>query len=164
MKYFTDCQTQEELKKEYRRLCKMLHPDNGGDINEFKKMQADFETAASGPAWNTFTNKDNKTYQKETVETPAEFMEVIEFLSGLKNIEIELCGTWLWITGKTYDCRNELKKVGARYSRNKNAWYIHHDKYRKKSKKKMTLDDIRAMYGSTAVKNKVENEKLTAAV
>ena len=31
MKYFTSCTTLEALKKEYRRLCMIHHPDRGGD-------------------------------------------------------------------------------------------------------------------------------------
>ena len=31
MKYFTNCRTLDELKKEYRRLCLINHPDHGGD-------------------------------------------------------------------------------------------------------------------------------------
>ena len=31
MKYFTNCSTLDELKKQYRRLCLINHPDHGGD-------------------------------------------------------------------------------------------------------------------------------------
>ena len=32
MKYFTSCRTMDELKKEYRRLAMLHHPDHGGDL------------------------------------------------------------------------------------------------------------------------------------
>ena len=31
MKYFTNCKNLDELKKEYRRLAMIHHPDRGGD-------------------------------------------------------------------------------------------------------------------------------------
>ena len=38
--------------------------------------------------------------------------------------------------------------LGFKWSHNKAAWYFHREPYRKRSKKSMTLDDIRRMYGS----------------
>ena len=39
MKYFINSPyTAETLKSEYRELCKKLHPDTGGDAEEFKMM------------------------------------------------------------------------------------------------------------------------------
>lgn len=32
MKYFVNCKTLEELKREYRRLAVANHPDHGGDV------------------------------------------------------------------------------------------------------------------------------------
>ena len=41
--FFTGCTTREQLKKRHRELCKKYHPDKGGDIEVFKKMQAEYE-------------------------------------------------------------------------------------------------------------------------
>lgn len=161
MKYFTNCKTQEELKKEYRRLCKALHPDNGGNAEEFKRMQSDFETAGKSKAWETFTNAKGETYHKETTETAKDFMDILEKLAGLDGLNIEICGTWLWITGNTYTYRKELKEYGCKFSNNKKAWYFHKEPYKKRSKRKMTLDDIRNMYGSETVETE-KKERLTA--
>lgn len=43
MKYFEECRTAEELKEEYRRLCKELHPDRGGNKDEFQEMHKCYE-------------------------------------------------------------------------------------------------------------------------
>lgn len=162
MRYFTNCKTQSDLKKRYRELCKKLHPDNGGNAAEFVEMQKEFEEAANGNAWRTFENASGETYTKDVNESPAEFMKTIETLLNLDGVNVEICGSWLWITGKTYNYKNTIKQLGGRWSKNKNAWYIHHEAYRKRSKKRMTLDEIRAIYGSTTFK-KEEREKIAAA-
>lgn len=149
-KYFTDCRTAEELKKAYREAARKLHPDSnpGKDTTEdFKIMQAEFEKA-----WerlkNVHVNKDGETYEKETTETAGEFMDLINKLLNIPGIEVELCGSWIWITGNTKAVKDELKTYGFKFSRNKLAWYYHREPYHKHGNKKMTLDDIRGMYGS----------------
>lgn len=42
MKYFNDITTPEELKKQFRTLATKLHPDRGGNAEEFKKMMAEY--------------------------------------------------------------------------------------------------------------------------
>lgn len=36
--YFAGCKTKEEIKKKYRSLCKMFHPDTGGDIKVMQEI------------------------------------------------------------------------------------------------------------------------------
>lgn len=42
MKYFKDITTPEELKKQFRALSIKLHPDRGGNAEDFKKMMAEY--------------------------------------------------------------------------------------------------------------------------
>jgi DnaJ-class molecular chaperone len=42
--YFDGISDKEEIKKRYRKLANKLHPDKGGDTEEFKKMQSDYES------------------------------------------------------------------------------------------------------------------------
>ena len=41
MKYFTECKTLDELKKEYRRLAMQHHPDVGGDTATMQAINED---------------------------------------------------------------------------------------------------------------------------
>lgn len=42
MKYFNNITTPEELKKQFRALATKLHPDRGGNAEEFKNMMAEY--------------------------------------------------------------------------------------------------------------------------
>lgn len=42
MKYFNNISTAEELKKQFRAYCVSMHPDKGGNPEEFKNMMAEY--------------------------------------------------------------------------------------------------------------------------
>lgn len=42
MKYFKNITTAEEIKKQFRVYCVNMHPDKGGDLEEFKAMMAEY--------------------------------------------------------------------------------------------------------------------------
>lgn len=42
MKYFRNITTAEEIKKQFRAYCVSMHPDKGGDSEEFKAMMAEY--------------------------------------------------------------------------------------------------------------------------
>lgn len=44
MKYFANITTAEELRNAYRAFCLTMHPDKGGNADEFKAMREEFET------------------------------------------------------------------------------------------------------------------------
>lgn len=44
MKYFNNINNAEELRAKYRAYCLTMHPDRGGNEEEFKAMQSEFET------------------------------------------------------------------------------------------------------------------------
>ena len=151
-RYFEECKTAEDVKQAYKQLVKKLHPDNnpGHDTTkDFQEMQQEYRSA-----WerlkNIHVNADGETYEKATEETADEYMAMINQLFGLDGIEIELCGSWLWITGNTKEHKETLKGMGFKWACKKGAWYYHRDPWMKRSRKGgVPLDEIRAKYGST---------------
>lgn len=164
MSYFTNCKTAEELKKAYRTWAKKLHPDLGGNAEEFKQMQNEYEKL-----WerlkNVHQNAQGETYTKETDETPQEFIHIINVLITLVGVEVEICGKWIWVSGNTKAHKETLKQLKFKWAHKKQAWYYHAEPYKKKSRRELTLDEIRDMFGSQKYDKKQDEEKkLKAAV
>lgn len=164
--YFNDCTTQDELKKRFRELCKKLHPDNGGSAAEFIAMKKEFDALEHDARWYTFKTRSGETYTKnraDVKESPAMFARAVETLVNLDGVIVELCGVWLWVTGNTKPHKETIKQLGGKWSKNKAAWYIHYEPFKKRSKKSVSLDRIRAMYGSKVFERGADREPLPEA-
>ena len=77
--------------------------------------------------------------------------EVLQSIITLQNINIEIVGCWIWVDGNTYEHKDTLKALGFKWAREKKKWYFHTESFRKRSHKKLSMDDIRNYYGSTEV-------------
>lgn len=155
---FENCRTAEELKKAYHAAARAAHPDLGGSNEEMQRVNAEYEKAAERLA-NGYTAAD------ETFESMGDFEEyanVLNILFGLGGIEIELCGTWLWITGSTYAHKDALKAAGCKWSRKKKTWYYHSGEYTRKSRKAYSMDEIRDLHGSKKLNGTTTTKRLTA--
>lgn len=59
MKYFANINNPEELKKAFRAYCVTMHPDKGGNAEEFKAMLNEYEQAAKNcGAWTKETREE----------------------------------------------------------------------------------------------------------
>lgn len=163
MTYIKNVKTLEELKKTYKKLSLKLHPDCGGSDKEMAELNNEYDELFS-KLKNYHKNKEGEIYEKETSETPEQFKEVINKLFALKmiDIEIEIIGSFIWITGNTKPYKDEFKALNFRYSPKKMAWYQAPSDYKKRNRKNYDMDKIRGMYGSQKVKTDKENKKYLA--
>ena len=146
MKYFTTCTTLDELKKEYRRLAMANHPDRGGDEATMKAINAEY--ASRFEVLKSQHNTTADAYRK-TTEAPEEFISIINALLKVPGLVVELCGSWLWISGDTRSNREALKAAGCRWSSSKKMWYWRHQEDGAHwSRGKKSMDQIRKAYGS----------------
>jgi hypothetical protein len=151
MKYFSTAWTVEEIKSEYRKLCKIFHPDvSGFDSSEtMKEINTEYKKAIAQAHTNTGKTQSEV---KEEMEFEAEFMEKIQALVSLEGIIIEIVGRWLWVSGKTYENKEYIKSVGFLFASHKKMWFWRPDDAKTyKNKKEMAIEDIRAKYGSKIV-------------
>ena len=147
MKYFKNIKTLEELRKEYKRLVKENHPDNGGSVEAIKTINVEYEQL-----FKVLKNSDTKENKKKYNMKEDEMLRnIINSIINL-NIDIEICGSWIWVSGNTYGCKTELKQNGFRWASKKKMWYWHNPEEVVKGNGKTTMDDIRTKYGSQVIK------------
>lgn len=161
--YFQDCQTIEQIKKRYRELAQKHHPDHGGSPKTMKEINLQYE-AFRNKKFTGVNHETGKTYEANFNPFDG-YREIIDKLINLSDITIELCGTWLWVTGETKQHKDILKELNFKFSGKKLAWYWKPGKsYRKKSKRELTIEEIRNLYGSEKVNkdNNREEEKKQA--
>lgn len=141
MNYFNNCTTLDEAKKAFKRACFFCHPDQGGSHEAFLDLQAQFES---------FKAKEEQPADKYF--KASDFMRIIEQLIKIEGIEIEICGSWIWITSEKHH-KEQIKAVElpenwvCKWAAKKMKWTIH-EPYKKWRKSELTMNEIRNLYGS----------------
>jgi len=152
-KYFENCNNLDEVKKEYRRLAKLNHPDIGGSEATMKDINSQYDQAINNMKDTTSTKKaESQVYEADL------YRDIINELIKYRELEIEICGWFIWISGNTKPYKDQIKKLGFRWASKKCQWYHKPDWYFSKNRSEWSMDDIRNKYGSEKIK-KTENEK-----
>ena len=152
--YFEGVSTLEELKTMYHTFVKMYHPDlNKEDTTKImaeinKQYDATFKEVSNKHL--KFDRQTNKytTYTYDTGEVVNDFKDVINKVIHFKDCTIELIGSWLWVSGETKNHLEELKNLNFKFSGNKKAWSYHFGDYKKRSKTRYSIQDLRNKYGN----------------
>ena len=145
--YFKECKSLEDVKKTFRALAKQHHPDLNGNAEVFKAINNEYEEAFEYFK-NEFNNRTENA-KKQNTETPEEFRDIINTLIKLDGLELEICGTWLWLCGNTYVHRETLKELKFKWSKSKKKWYFYNGiEDNRKVKGSKTMEEIRSKYGS----------------
>lgn len=137
--------TAEDLTAAYRVLAKKYHPDlnpYGLELMKCVNAAMDLLRSALGK-WSIRSFVDDGTPSIDE-----ELAAIYAKLRHLPGINIEVCGSWLWVTGDTKPVHEAIKAAGLKFSRNKVAWYWHPAGYRKLSKNSYSMDEVRSMWRS----------------
>ena len=161
MAYFNNITTLEELRRQYRDLLKKYHPDNkDGSTQATQEINAEYDRlfkllkdrheskSTDNKGNNTKTDFNNMKYDFSEDELLRDMLQKVIHLS---DITIEIIGNRIWISGNTYQYKKELKDLGFKFAGQKKSWYWHSEAFRKRSHKKLSMEDIRNYYGSTEV-------------
>lgn len=138
-----------EAKKLYKKLAKELHPDVGGNEEDFKILN------------NVYNHiLEHGLYFSNETKFDLDLEKIISKVLHFENIEIEVIGKWIWISGETKLIKEDLKNLGFKWASKKKMWYFGELK-KTKSRKETNINDIRATYGSQKVASK-QNIKIAA--
>jgi len=143
MNYFEGITTLEGLKRKYRELCKIHHPDLGGSTQIMQAINSQYENMLT-----RVHDKEGKPLNAEEINIQKDIMDVINKIVALKGLIIEVCGRWVWVTGETRQYKEYFKSVGFFWAAKKVAWYWRPADAKTSSRHQLPLEAIRARYGS----------------
>lgn len=133
--------TPELIKRSYRKLCSEYHPDrNPLGLHMMQLINAAYELVGecSGDV-----NEEDEGFCES-------ILNALRAVADL-GLTIEMCGTWVWVSGDTRPHKEMLKAAGYKWAPKKMMWYYHSGERKSFSRGKFSIDDIRTMHGSKPV-------------
>lgn len=147
--YFTKCNTIDEAKNEFRKLCLILHPDKGGNASDFIAMYNEFKAF-----------KPSQRKENEAEFNADAFYDLVQKFEGFEGLIINFVGSFIWLEGNTIQHKDSLKAIKLEgfkplyWAKLKKAWFYSPLEYKKKSGKLVDLSEIKSRYGCTSFKTK----------
>lgn len=129
----------EDTKAAYRAACKKYHPDINPVGEEMMKI---INQAFDALKDYTGEMKSEQTDYGDLLN------DALNAISGLPALVIEICGSWVWVTGETRGAKDTLKEAGFKWAAKKKAWYFRPEEFSSRSQGTKSLEEIRAKYGS----------------
>lgn len=147
--------TIEKIKKMYHELALRWHPDRpNGDLATMQAINAEFDQLRKR-YYNVHEAQNGNVYTDETQDrsddVTANFIDIIDQLIHMEGLLIEVCGSFLWLGGNTYEHKAEIKAMGFRWASKKKRWFLAPKDWKKKGRRELSMDEIRENYGSRVV-------------
>lgn len=140
LKEFQGIEGINEAKKIYKTLAKKLHPDIGGSEEEFKLLNEIYNHLI-----------EHKIYFSNSSKIDIELEKIISLILHFENINIELIGSWVWVSGDTKEIKEKLKEIGFKWASKKKMWY--YGEMKAKNPNPKSMEEIKAKYGSETLKS-----------
>jgi len=158
--------TCEELKKLYRKLAMLHHPDCGGNVEVMKAVNSEYETRFV-QLKDIHRNAQGEKYtaRETSAEVPEDFIDIINILIHFENVQIEIIGQFIWVSGDTRPYKDILKELCFRWHTQKKNWYLAPAWYVKiNRKRKYTMEEIRRMWGTQEVETQPQGKLVVGAI
>ena len=144
-----------DIKAMYRHLSSKYHPDRNPAGLEMMKL---INNAYSALSDYEPTMQASECVDNEEVSLSDELNAALNAVISL-GLTIEICGSWIWLSGDTRPHKTILKESGYRWAPVKKMWCFSVGK--SYGRGKFSMDEIRATHGSNVVKGKTF-ERLSA--
>ena len=150
--------TLDQCKTAYRRACIQYHPDrNPGGLEMMKAVNAAW-AHLQGLDWNHPVNNA----EGQDSDYGDALMAFINTTVDLPGVHLEVCGSWVWVSGDTRPHKDAIKAAGGRWASKKKQWYFRPEGYRRRDRQgEWTMDSIRETFGTQTVQRR-EREALEA--
>lgn len=155
MKWFTAVTSLEKLRTEYKALALKHHPDVGGSVKAMQEINAEYDTLFTRLKAERKEGEESHAYDEN--EEDKAFKAVLNQIISYQ-MEIEIIGRWVWCFN-CYPYREKLKELGFKFAAKKKAWCWHFGDYKRYHKGEISLDEIRAKYGSQKVNNQAKKNR-----
>jgi curved DNA-binding protein CbpA len=153
----------DAIKSAYKGLLKKYHPDINPDGLKFAQLiteAKDFLIKAHKEGW----FKESWSFASNAESTILnEMEEALSSLKGKNGLEVEICGTWLWIGGETKywakflgGLKHKDERKMFSYAGKKQKWFWKPADYKKRSRRVWEMDEIRNSFGSRKFDNEEE--------
>ena len=151
MKYFSDCTTLDQAKTLFRKLAFKFHPDTGGKASDYIEMRKQFENLNLKSEYKTEEEFNFKKFEAQ----------IFEF-RNLEDVNIQFVGSFIWVSDakkfSTYKQKDKLNAIRIEgynkgiFASEKKMWYFSPEGYKKSSTKKLSIDEIKNLYGCKTYK------------
>lgn len=148
MLYFEGLEDEKGIKLRYKELAKLHHPDRGGCVETMKAINLQYEKVITGAYQRA---GKSITEIEELLKKDAVLLSKLYEILSYEEINVEVCGKWIWVTGNTKPIKDILKAANFRWASNKCSWFWRSEEDKSFNRKKMTLEEIRNAHGSKTI-------------
>lgn len=156
MKFFSNVTSLDELRLQFKKNVKLLHPDNGGNEADFKAMNNEYNDLFKMLERGYTQTKTEEQEQKKNpfdIKVDEALREILLKIINF-DINIEIVGSWIWCDGNTISYKEALKEYGFKWSKARQKWHWSIDDGCSWYKgKKKDFNELRSIYGSVNVQN-----------
>jgi hypothetical protein len=161
LKYFKDAITIKQIKETYRELCKIHHPDLGGDLKTMQELNAEYHAVLKTRDGTCFASANGNGHEEYKYDCEAEKVaaeKLVETLTGLRGITtqkaltIDLVGVWIWVydtSREDIEARKALKDLNYRWNKDRGVWQWGAVRKHYRGKSNMSNEEVAQKYGRT---------------